>query len=318
MGMEKVNIILAAYNGEKYLRTLLDSILAQTYRNIEIFVRDDGSKDHTLQILEEYAKTSKSVPIHILRDDLGNLGYIANFLHTIRISSDADYYAFCDQDDYWLPDKIANAVELLSGRPKDRPVLYSCAYEVRNDTLAFVRTGHTPTPMERLDVGKALSLYDGGWLPGFTLVMNRALKEKAFDNNAEKMYSHDIWVQAVAAGFQGELIVDNRVGAYFRRHSDSTSIAETSVTSTVISAWIFRFKELFSAKSTFTALKDGMCTYADTFADQVARDRDRKFLKYFGTTSKRYLLQKVFYPHRLKQSVPVELAWRLAILLGKI
>ena len=317
--MDKVNIILCTYNGEKYLRKLLDSLLAQTYENIEIYVRDDGSKDDTPKILHEYENVDhKGVKIHVLKDDLGNLGYIKNFLKTIRDSGDADYYAFCDQDDYWLPDKIKNAVELLSKQPQNKCVLYSCAYETRDEKLNFVSKGHVPTDFNQLDVGKSLSLYDGGWLLGFTLVMNRYLKELAFDNNAQEMYSHDIWAQAVAVGFEGKLVYDERVGAYFRRHSSTTSVAESGINSSFINAWKYRWNEFFGNGKLFIQLKSGMRTYAQIYGGRLKKSKDEQFLKYFGAGKNKYRLKKLFYPHRLKNSLMVEIAWRIAILLGKI
>ena len=317
--MDKVNIILCTYNGEKYLRILLDSLLAQTYRNIDVYIRDDGSNDSTPQILCEYENRMQSgVRIHVLRDSLGNLGYVKNFLKTIRDSGDAEYYAFCDQDDYWLPDKIKNAVELLSKKPQNKCLLYSCAYETRDENLDFVSEGHVPTSFNRLDVGKSLSLFDGGWLLGFTLVMNRHLKKLAFDNDEQEMYSHDIWTQAVAVGFGGELVYDERIGAYFRRHSSTTSIAESGVNSSFINAWTYRWNEFFGNGKLFVQLKSGMQTYAKIYGNRVKKKRYQEFLTYFGAEKNKYRFKKLFYPYRLKQSLIVELAWRIAIFLGKI
>lgn len=317
--MDKVNIILCTYNGEKYLRVLLDSLLAQTYRNIDVYIRDDGSKDSTPQILAEYENRNENgITVHVIKDNLGNLGYVKNFLKTIRLSGDAEYYAFCDQDDYWMPDKIKNAVELLSTKPQNKCLLYSCAYEARDENMNLVSEGHVPTSFDKLDVGKSLSLFDGGWLLGFTLVMNNRLKKLAFENNAQEMYSHDIWAQAVAVGFKGELIYDKRVGAYFRRHSSTTSVAESGINKSFINEWKYRFNEFFGNGKLFAQLKSGMQTYAKIYGNKVRRKKDQQFLTYFGAKKEQYRFRKLFYPHRLKQSIAVEIAWRIAILLGKI
>lgn len=318
--MKRVNIILTTYNGERYLSVLLDSLLAQTYENIAVYIRDDGSTDRTLEILEQYEqKSEKHVAIHILRDSLGNLGYVKNFIYTLQQSGNADYYAFCDQDDYWLPDKITNAVELLEMRPAEQYLLYSCAYECRDIELNLISKGKFPTSFDKLDVGKALSLYDGGWLLGFTLVMNNALKEKAFSFEYKGViYSHDIWTQAVAVGFQGELIVDSRVGAYFRRHPSTTSIAESNISNCTIAAWKFRLDELLGKGKLFSQLNGSVCLYNELFGNQMVRKQDHIFLKLFGCAPGTHRIKKLLYPHRLKQSFAVELAWRFAILLGKI
>lgn len=318
--MDKVNIILTTYNGEKYLTQLLDSLLAQTFRNITVYVRDDGSSDETCSILGEYSrKSTDGINIRVIEDNIGNLGYTKNFLRVIRASDDADFYAFCDQDDYWLPDKVNRAVTALRSRPSSKCLLYTSSYEVRDEMLNFVSKGHIPTPIERLDVGKSLSLYDGGWLLGFTLVMNRSLKQIAFDNDAQDMYSHDIWVQAVTAGLSGELIYDEKVTAYFRRHGGATSIAESNISSSLVAAWKYRCQEFFGGKM-FSRLHGGMVTFAALFADRVQAKKDRDFLRRFADNGdgKKHISRKMLYPHRLKQSFLVEMAWRFSILLGKL
>lgn len=318
--MDKVNIILTTYNGEKYLAQLLDSLLMQTYKNITVYIRDDGSTDKTRSILKEYyQKGNNGIDFCIIEDDLGNLGYVNNFLHVIRTSAEADYYAFCDQDDHWLPDKIERAVTAMSTRPSDKCLLYTSNYETRDENLNFISEGHVPTPIKQLDVGKSLSLYDGGWLLGFTLVINKKLKQIAFDNDAKDMYSHDIWVQSVAAGFGGEMIYDEKVSAYFRRHEKSTSVAESNINTSFFHAWMYRFQEFFDGKM-FSKLSSGIDTYVRLFSDKVEAKADKEFLSRFADCKdgKNHVVRKVLYPHRLKKSILLELAWRFSILSGKL
>ena len=317
--MARVNVILCTYNGERFLPELLDSLLAQTHPDISIYARDDHSTDGTLDILRAYREKATD-RIHLVEDDLGNLGYARNFMRTIRASGDADYYAFCDQDDYWFPDKVQRAVEALGAQPQDRCLLYSSNYDVCDEKLNVVGQSHAPTPLERLDAGKSLSLYDGGWLLGFTLTMNRALKRLAFDNTAEKIYSHDIWVQAVAVGFGGKLITDDKVTVYFRRHDKTTSVAETNVNSSFLAAWKYRLAQFSGNGKMFDSVHNGIVTYAALYADKVPGNKDADFLRRFKDQGdgKNHRLRKALYPHRLKQSLPVEAAWRLSILMGKI
>lgn len=316
--MDRINVILCTYNGEKYLSALLDSLLAQTYGNVVVYIRDDGSTDQTNAIISDYKmRENERVSFCVLEDQEGNMGYVKNFLYTIRNSSDAEYYAFCDQDDYWLPEKLEHAVTALKTRQQDRCLLYSSGYEVRDENLNFVDKGHRPTPIEQFDVGKSLSLYDGGWLLGFTLVMNRTLKEKAFHNEATEMYSHDIWVQAVTAGFGGELICSEQVDVYFRRHSSTTSIAESNVNKSFFDAWKYRWEESFGNGKMFARLNSSMRSYATVYQGEVENEKDMRFLRVFGSEEKNKL-QKLIYPYRLKKSFLVELAWRFAILIGKI
>lgn len=319
--MKKVNIILSTYNGEKYLDEQLQSLMNQTYKNIDIYIRDDGSRDKTVDIIKKYKNMkTDGIRIILVEDTSGNLGYVKSFLKIIRASAKADYYAFCDQDDYWFPDKIERAVKLLEREDFNCCLLYSSAYQVCDNNMKVLSEGHVPTPFEQLDVGKALSLFDGGWLLGFTCVINNTLKTRAFDNNIEEMYSHDIWAQAVAVGFGGKLLTDSKVTVSFRRHNQSTSIAEQSVSRSWILAWKYRWDEVFGKGSLFERLGSGIRSYSHQYKNQVEKKADKKFLEIFSNQTGGFIvrLKKLCYPHRLKKSLIVECAWRLAILIGKI
>lgn len=112
----KGSYIVVYLQREKYLSQQLDSLLSQTYPNITIYIRDDGSKDDTLQIISHYVKVSQDTSgpkIVFLPPDGKNLGYMSSFWLLLRECGSADYYAFCDQDDVWLPDKVECGIAAL-------------------------------------------------------------------------------------------------------------------------------------------------------------------------------------------------------------
>ena len=115
MGDKKVAIIMSTYNGEKYIKEQLDSLFNHTYKNIEIYVRDDGSKDKTVEILREYEKNGK---IHLFVKE--NKGFIKSFFECLSFCDDADYYSFCDQDDVWYEDKVERAVNALNSMNQEK------------------------------------------------------------------------------------------------------------------------------------------------------------------------------------------------------
>ena len=102
--MPSVDILLAAYNGEKYLREQLDSVFDQNFGSFRIIARDDGSDDATPAILEEYERNHPD-RFTVIRDEKKNLGCIGNF-SALMARSDAEYTMFCDQDDVWLEGKV--------------------------------------------------------------------------------------------------------------------------------------------------------------------------------------------------------------------
>ena len=104
-----VGVVLSSYNGEKYIIKQIDSILNQTYRNIHLFIRDDGSSDNTAALIRSFENDERITCIYG-----ENRGVIKSFYEATKVASrSSEYIAFSDQDDYWLPNKIERAVNLL-------------------------------------------------------------------------------------------------------------------------------------------------------------------------------------------------------------
>ena len=108
--MKKVQILMATYNGEKYLKQQLDSILSQTKADWELLIRDDGSSDRTLEIILYYVKRDKR--IKLINDNKGNLGYKRNFEELLKHST-GEYLFFSDQDDIWRREKLEICLKYL-------------------------------------------------------------------------------------------------------------------------------------------------------------------------------------------------------------
>lgn len=105
-----IAILLATYDGVKFIKSQLDSIRNQSYQDWQLYIRDDGSTDKTVEIIQDYALLDNR--IHLINDNLGNLGSRDQFLHLLSVI-DADYYMFCDQDDVWLEDKIEKSLKRI-------------------------------------------------------------------------------------------------------------------------------------------------------------------------------------------------------------
>ena len=102
-----IAILMATYNGEQFIREQLDSLFAQTYTDWTLFVRDDGSTDNTISIIECYQKEHHNI---VIIDNEGkNLGPFMNFMDLLQ-KVDSPLYMFIDQDDVWLPHKIENEI----------------------------------------------------------------------------------------------------------------------------------------------------------------------------------------------------------------
>jgi glycosyltransferase involved in cell wall biosynthesis len=120
MNFPLVSVVLGTYNGETFLREQLDSVLAQTYPNIELIAVDDSSADGTVGILREYAARDPRIQVYVNET---NLGFIRNFEKGCALAT-GRWISVCDQDDYWFPEKVGKMVRAIG----DRPMIYCDSY----------------------------------------------------------------------------------------------------------------------------------------------------------------------------------------------
>lgn len=208
----KVTILLSTYNGSKYLQQQLDSLYGQTYPNIRILVRDDGSSDTTAAILESERAKGR---IELLEGH-GNLGAALSFFELLKCaaSTETEYVAFCDQDDVWLPGKIALAVAKLSRVANDRPAMYCSRVELVDESLQHI--GYTALP-GRIGFGNALV---DSIATGCTIVLNREALCLIGKNLPRKVVIHDWWCYLVVSCF-GEVIFDETATLKYRQHGNN-------------------------------------------------------------------------------------------------
>ena len=136
--MKTVCVLLSTYNGEKYLREQIESLLSQIGVKIIIVARDDGSHDDTISILAEYEK--KITYFHYLVGE--NVGPAQSFFMLMQQAPKADYYAFCDQDDVWDKDKLIIAVDMLEKESPVTPNMYYSNLRIVDQNLTFYRFSH--------------------------------------------------------------------------------------------------------------------------------------------------------------------------------
>ncbi len=296
-------VALATYNGAKHLKTQLDSILEQTFTDFQIYIRDDGSTDNTLEIIRDYVR--KSGQIHLIEDNLGNLKPPYSFYAILNQCPSAKYYAFADQDDIWYPDKLMRAVNYLdSVNLKDDIGLYVSSYEYKTEFGEYIRR----FPVQHdLSLNKNIYYSIGS---GFTFVFTEKLMKLALPNRLNQNELHDRRFARVAACF-GDILYDEEITAAHIRHEEAVTAGDANNISLFIN-WL---------KTEFFG--DGMKNeklYLRQFLHQYYYALDtssRAKLCLFATnrvTLKRYLI-KIFYPHRLRTRLGGELVLRLAFLL---
>ena len=187
MKTKKVQVLMSTYNGERFLSEQIDSLLRQTWQNLEILIRDDGSKDNTPDILRQYGADYKNIRIFLEE----NRGINGSFFELLK-KSDADYVAFCDQDDIWLEEKIEAALEKME--QETGPVLY-CSNKILVDSAG--------KRMAKQDTKKRIPGFCNAVVEcictGCTTVMNREMVDIIRANLPEHAILHDWWSYLVAS-----------------------------------------------------------------------------------------------------------------------
>ncbi|UJS25917.1 glycosyltransferase family 2 protein [Thiothrix winogradskyi] len=211
-----VAILLCTYNGQRYLSEQLDSVATQTYPHWRMWVSDDGSQDDTPSILTEYRSKWFDGRLSIVQGP--RQGFVANFLSlSCREEIQAEYYAFCDQDDVWEADKLQRALDCLQAVPADIPALYGSRTRLvdANNGELGLSAPFTRSP------GFAHALTQN-IACGNTMVFNHAAIALLRDAGSKvAVVAHDWWLYLLVSGAGGQVFYDAYPGVRYRQHNSN-------------------------------------------------------------------------------------------------
>lgn len=224
-----ISVLLATYNGARYLAAQLDSLLAQTMTDWHCYIHDDGSTDGTQRIIEDYCRAYPDYFTVLYYPATGSAG--ANFMSLLN-SADGDYVMFCDQDDVWLPGKIEKTYELMrqteAGNQDLPAAVYADMKVVKEDleviSESFMR--YSSYDPEKICFERLL-LYNE--VPGCVMMMNRRTADLASNSNLENIWMHD-WFCALIAEASGRLSALEEPVMLYRQHGDNELGAAKKIT----------------------------------------------------------------------------------------
>lgn len=305
--MTTVAILLSTYNGTAFLREQLESLRVQTHPDFFIYWRDDGSTDKTREIVRCFCQEHPEFHLMECTAEKGvNLGYRRSFWTLLRECPKADVYAFCDQDDVWLPHKVADAVSRLlaaSTNPK-QPVLCTSNFKYASADLSR----RTPAPFHAETIGlKDLLFYTPVF--GFTLMLNEPLRQFALESVRNRNLPHDRWCAFLAATF-GRIVREPRPSALYRRHGATVTSAGDGFLQSV-HAWYRR--EI--AGDAFREFPEFMSTFRDTFPKTIPSEADALFKRFLPAEAPWPVrLRRALTPMRFRPTLAGEVALRLSLL----
>ena len=216
--MEKIDILMATYNGEKYIREQIDSILSQTYSNFNLIISDDASSDATVNILKEYA--NKDERIKIFKQDK-NLGVVSNFEFLLN-KVENEFFMFADQDDIWEENKIEKSIDKL--KEEDADLVYT-DLKVVDEDLKKISDSYWNLKGFKKKVYKYNnfeSLYLNNYITGCTILCkSKWIKEILPLPKLSEYIIHDYWL-ALIVSMNGKISYLSDTTIQYRQHEENS------------------------------------------------------------------------------------------------
>ena len=268
---EKVDVLIATYNGEKYIKEQIESILSQTYQNIQLIISDDCSTDKTREILKQYEQSDK---IKIFYQEK-NLGYIKNFDFLLN-QVESDLYMLSDQDDVWKPEKIEKSVEKLK---KENLDLVFGDLEAVDENLNTIYESFDKYMKLDRKIKKCIGSYKLQYLynciTGCTILSKKEYLNKILPLPTNSKYMvHDYWIGLIVS-LNGKIGYINEKYIKYRQHSNNQ---------VGLGKETYKFKKLNQVRNLFIEVKLGIFeTYVqneDRFPENL-RIQNRQALDYY-------------------------------------
>lgn len=239
-----VAILLSTYNGEKYLAQQLDSLLNQSFKEFSIHIRDDGSTDRTLDIIKEYKSFNSN--IHFYSDHSNfRKGPSGSFMWLLQ-NVQAEYYMFCDQDDFWFPNKIQISYDAICSeevRSFDKPILIHTDLIVTDSNLNIVSNSLWANNKISPFNLKKTHLRLVNFVTGCTIIINEKAKQVALiDFDGQIM--HDHWIAICIDSFQGKIISLQIPTLFYRQHGGNVIGSNVSTKKFSIFKRYFHYPQL--------------------------------------------------------------------------
>ena len=305
--MNNICVLLSTYNGESFIREQLDSLINQKDVELKILIRDDGSKDNTLKVIDEYISKYNNIQF----DKGSNLGPAKSFLKLLKIAPDSDYYAFSDQDDVWLDNKLSKAIEKIKETEESSiPVLYHSCLTLTDSKLNPISTADC---VKLKGKNSRFTTLVDNTVTGCSVVINKPLKELLVNHLPNEVTMHDAWCNIVASFF-GRVVYDNDSYILYRQHEKNTIGMKKTNLSQSLKTHLERLTER-SLQPRLMNAKSFLSCYT-SFLTDYDRRKVEKIVYYKKSLLSRLSLLFDYSIH--SYSFKNDLKYRVLILLGEI
>lgn len=264
-----ISILLATYNGERYIAEQIESLLTQTVQDFTLYICDDRSTDNTYAIISDYAKRYAG-KIFAKQNEVNSGGAKLNFMKMILEHKD-DYVMLCDQDDVWLPNKIEISLnkmhEMESRYGAAMPLLVHTDLRVVDQNLHTMYHSYAKMSRKKFCDRSLNSLLTINIAAGCTELYNRALADLITDEPAYMMV-HDWWVLLVAASL-GRIGTVYEPTILYRQHDSNDLGAKNVLSLGYVLHFVTNFKKMIEKVcNTYEQAESFLCVYKNMLSDE--------------------------------------------------
>lgn len=289
----KIAVLLATYNGERYLQELLQSLLRQSHKDFCCFIHDDGSHDGTIKILEEFCSQFPEYFVLVGGDSTGGAKY--NFMYLLKCV-EADYYMFCDQDDVWLPDKVELTYDLMIKQNSDIPLVVYSDLKIVDANLDLIDssyyhyTGKNPIKTSLIDLLKS------NVTVGCTMMINRILRDKSLQiYDIDNIFMHDWWMSLIASAIGKVIFLDQQTILYRQHGNNSIGAIKKKKLFEKVAQYI-DYKQMLAKKKYYIQRPIKFCRELSNVVGQECKGID--FIKAYAAIDEHSKIERIrFYRH---------------------
>jgi glycosyltransferase involved in cell wall biosynthesis len=227
---KKVTILLSTYQGDRFLEEQLSSIAAQSYADWQLMWRDDGSSDKSVDLMKAFSAQNPGRMISV-ETRAGNLGAAESFMHLLAKAPADGCFAFCDQDDVWLPEKLSRSMDALRQVPDNIPAVYCSRQYLVDKNLKFIDCSQKPKRPPSFRNALVQNI-----VTGCTIVMNAQARSVILSARMPKNSMHDWWAYLAVTAAGGKIIFDDEPGVFYRQHETNAIGSPGSIFSRAVGA----------------------------------------------------------------------------------
>lgn len=231
----KIAVLMSAYNGEKYIAEQIKSIIHQTNQDWELFIRDDGSSDSTIKIIKDFI----SEKIHLIKDNVPHRGVTQSFLFLLK-RVNAEYYMFCDQDDFWLPFKIEHSINCISQLSSMKSTMIFTDVKIVDESLNTIEESMWRVNKMQAKIRDLESLFISDFITGCTVMFNNLSRIELLrigDNKFNLLHDQLLAIAIIKSHGQIKPLEESTM--LYRQHNDNVVGAKE-----ISNVFFYRIKNL--------------------------------------------------------------------------